>query len=278
MKALDRGAKQAPLNGKRLGQKFLAGQRAASGSRGPEAAEEGVEVASPEFVLGLGERGQGGEVGRQRGVKGSGQLGQETMAQKIAARPQLGVGCILTPWLVACLEPGAQLGAAKSQQRPHNAVRPAGENAGQTGRASAAQQPQQDGFSLIVGSVGGGHEIGCAGSDQPGEEGVTLAPPHLLAIALRRLRFGFAKVKLDLVFRSEGADEAGISGRFPTPVVIEVGDGELQAMGRSKLRQQQKQRHGVGATGDGGSDAVARSKEAGESVASSCHSGILDRE
>ena len=81
------------------------------------------------------------------------------------------VGFVLDERLRPLREPGAQLLPAAAEQRPDDGA-VARMHAGETARAGAARQPQQDRLRLIVAGVAERDDVGAGGDARPLEERV----------------------------------------------------------------------------------------------------------
>ena len=147
-------------------------------------------------------------------------------------------------------------------QRPDDPVARRG-NPAEAARASTAEQPQQHRLGLVVRRVGHGHDVGVRTSPRAFEKRVAEIAGGALDRRLPALRLARHVHGLDVeghVERAgEVAAEARIARRFrAAKAVVEMRDGdELEGAGGGELREQMRERDGIGAAGHRGEDARA---------------------
>jgi len=171
------------------------------------------------------------------------------------------IGGVFAPGLAELLQIGAELRAAKAEQRadylPRDRV-----NAGETCDSRPAEEVGENGFGLIVGSVSGSDESGVLIGDQLGKELVARTAGSVFEVRSFAECLGLdicaIDVKRKIVGKSELGDELLISVRSAAAqAVIEVRNGKHQAALPAEFQEQAEQGHGIGTTGNRNTHAVA---------------------
>jgi hypothetical protein len=139
-------------------------------------------------------------------------------------------------------------------------------DAADSGEAGAPENVSENGFSLIVGSVGHCNSVEKPLGDQAFTEGVTGAAGGVLKIGVLSLCFGrdvFTRGKeLQVMARGEFGNKLFVGVRsFATELMIEMNDRENEAKLFSEFEEEKKKGDGIGATGNGHADAGTGTEE-----------------
>ena len=106
-------------------------------------------------------------------------------------------------------------------------------------------------------SVTGGDAVDLATLDQVVEKGMAGAASFLLQIAGSEL--GFVQMEGQSVGGRQRADEIGVlPGSVAANSVLDMHDRDMEIPARSELMQSVQQENGIGASGNGDADALAR--------------------
>lgn len=166
---------------------------------------------------------------------------EQFAAQAGAEARGVPVGGVFAPRLLSRPEVVAQLGAADVQQRPDNmfGLRM---NAAETGEAGAAQDMRQNGFRLVIGSMGDGQAIDFLIRDQAGKESVARAAGGIFEIGFFAFGFGgnidALKVKLEMAGGRQFGDEVFVGvGSAAPQTMVHMRDAEDDAKPFLQLEQ-----------------------------------------
>ena len=156
---------------------------------------------------------------------------------------------------MAVAEPGPDILAAKAEQGTDDAFAGRRTDSAQTGGSRAAQKAGEDGFSLIVEGMAGCDSVAFSGRDRFEEERVTRATGFLFEIA-----FG-DRAGCDVDWKSKALGEFGYEGFVGigiggTEFVVDVEHGG----GETGFVERAEQEDGIGAAGNGYTDAPAAGK------------------
>jgi hypothetical protein len=208
-----------------------------------------------------------GEIGELAKVRDDGRLKlffeerHELQADAGARAFGVAVGGVLAPGLAAETEIVAKIGAAEFEERAENGAG-FGMDAAEAGESSAAEDVSENGFGLVVGSVGDGDFVELAFGDEALKEGVAGAAGGVFEVGALAFGFGgdvFADdEELQGVLGGEIGDEFFVGvGSAPAQFVIEVDDGENEAKFFAQFEEEMEESDGIGAAGNGDPDALA---------------------
>jgi hypothetical protein len=158
-------------------------------------------------------------------------------------------------------EIGAEGGAAEGEEWAED-VAGFGVNAAESGEAGAAEDVGENGFGLVVGSVGYGDAVEFFFGDESIEEGVAGAAGGVFKINFFAAGFcgyiGAGGEKFQIKLLGEGGDEffVGVGG-FTAELVIEVDDAGNETEFRPEFGEKTQQGDGIGAARNGDADAFA---------------------
>src|SRR6516162_1864245 len=167
------------------------------------------------------------------GLKNFFEQRQKLEANSRAHATGVAVGRVFAPSLTAKAEVRAQFVAAECEQ---GAKDDAGfrVNSGEPGETGAAKNVREDGFGLVIGSVGNGNFVEMSVAGEAFKERVAGAPRGVFEVGVLAPGLGghvlVRKEKWKIVAGSEGSDESLVGvGGSATQFVIEVGDGKDEA-------------------------------------------------
>jgi hypothetical protein len=162
------------------------------------------------------------------GLKNFFEKRQKLEANSRAHATGVAVGRVLAPSLTAKAQVRAQFVAAECQQGTKD---DAGfrVNSGEPGETGAAKNVGENGFGLVIGSVGNGNFVEVSVAGEAFKEGVAGAAGGVFEVGVLEPGLGghvfVRKEKWKIVAGGEGSDESFISfGGSATQFVIEVGD------------------------------------------------------
>jgi hypothetical protein len=197
-----------------------------------------------------------GKIGKLRemldngGLKSPFEKRQEFRADAGTQAAGIAVGRVFAPSVAAKAEVRAQLVAAEFEQGAKD--QPGfGVNAGEPGKAGAPKNVGENGFGLVVGSVGDGDVVEMSAPGEAFEEGVAAAAGGVFKIGV--LALGLPP---DVFVRDEkrkimaGGQRGhkffvGVGGAA-AQFVIEVGDGKDDAERLAEFEEKEEQSHGIG--------------------------------
>jgi|SRR5215469_2948061 len=167
------------------------------------------------------------------GLKNLFEKRQKLEANSRAHATGVSVGGVFAPSLTAKAEVRAQFLAAECQQGTKDDAR-FRVNSGEPGQTGAAKNVREDGFSLVIGSVGNRNFVEMSVAGEAFKEGVAGAAGGVFEVGVLARGFGgnvfVRKEKWKNVAGGEGSDESLVGvGGSATQFVIEVGDGKHDA-------------------------------------------------
>ena len=179
------------------------------------------------------------------------------MTEAVTGVAGVGVGGVDAPSEVLVAEVGDDFGAGDLKEGADDAFAGDGKNSGEAGGRSAPQKTEEYGFRLVVLGVAGGEAVDETGSLEFGEEGTA----GLTAFIFGKADGPGGGVEGQTVGLGEVGDEAFVGvGVLPAELVVEVDDGEGDAVGGGQLAKDGQQTNRIRAAGNRDTDAVARAQ------------------
>jgi hypothetical protein len=201
-------------------------------------------------VLLAGKFGELREMLDNGGLKSPFKKRQEFRADAGTQAAGIAVGRVFAPSLAAKAEVRAQLVAAEFEQGAEDQPR-FGVNAGESGKTGAPKNVGENGFRLVVGSVGDGDVVEMSVPGEAFEEGVAAAAGGVfkigvLAPGLPGDIFVRDKKRKIMAGGKRGYKFfVGVGGAAPQ-FVIEVGDGKDDAERFAEFEEKKEQSDGIG--------------------------------
>lgn len=222
------------------------------------------ELGGPVGLLIAGEQGHVGEVLAEGGVPAV-ELGKKLVTDAVAGEGGVEVGGVFTPGLVEGVEIAFDLGAGHGEQGTEDAALGKmndGMDAGEALGPCAAEELGEDGFRLVVESVGGGDGVDFPALEKPAKPGVAQAAGGFFDGFFMQLGFGGGVDLGDMEDETEGLGEIGgealIGVRFgAAQAVMEMGGVEDEAELAGAGGEGEGEGYGIAAAGEGDGEAKA---------------------